>query len=462
MYKVIMFLLAASMAMPVMGCSVFRLDKPPRIFTGLTSHMLCSSAFVSGLDPDRVYTEGVKLVPGVGLLEWALRYEVDVAHRQVTASLLGTFESRAVYRDGFGCLVMHGPESVDVPWQNTATRGVSVTSPPEFAGTEVVEPASAKLRAALDRAFEEPTQPPQRRTKAVVVVHNGHVVAERYASDYGIDIPVPGWSLTKSVTNALVGILIREGRLSLDQPAPVAAWQGPDDPRRTITIDHLLRMTSGLDLDETGSGFDPVSQMLFMERDMAGFAERAGLAAPPGSRWDYSSGNTIILSRIIRDAVGGHATDVLEFTRRTLFEPLGMGNVTLEFDATGTPVGSSYMFATARDWARFGLLYLDDGMAHGERILPEGWVRYSSSPTLESGYGAGFCTNLGVSKEAERRVLAGMPRDSFFASGALGQRLVIVPSKRLVIVRLGMTPGARFDEDDLGPLVADIVAAVGE
>jgi CubicO group peptidase (beta-lactamase class C family) len=137
--------------------------------------------------------------------------------------------------------------------------------------------------------------------------------------------------------------------------------------------------------------------------------------------------------------------------------------VTLEFDATGTPVGSTYMYATARDWARFGMLYLTDGVVNGERILPEGWVGYSSSPTLDSGYGAGFCTNLGTGTEARERVLAGMPHDSFFASGALGQRVVIVPSKRLVIVRLGMTQvWPRFDVDDLGPMVADVIAAVGK
>ncbi len=460
MRKAILFLLAASATVPAGGCSVSRPDNALRAATGLTSHTLCSAAFVSGLDPDRVYAESVRLMPGIGLLEWALRYEVDTAHREASASLLGAFESRAVYRDGLGCLVVRDPEPADAACPGKVSAEGRL--PASFTGPAAAEPANTKLRAALDRAFEEPGPQPQRRTKAIVVVHDGHVVAERYASNYGIDTPVLGWSMTKSVINALVGILVRQGRLSHDQPAPVRAWQGTGDPRRAITIDHLLRMTSGLDLNETGSGFDPVSQMLFVERDMAGFAERAGLAAPPGSRWSYSSGNTLILSRIIRDAVGGDASDVLAFARRNLFEPLGMGTVTLEFDATGTPVGSTYMFATARDWARFGLLYQNDGMANGERILPEGWVRYSSTPTLESGYGAGFCTNRGTSREAQRRILAGMPPDSFFASGVLGQRLVIVPSKRLVIVRFGLTQGARFDEDDLAPLVADVIASLGE
>jgi CubicO group peptidase (beta-lactamase class C family) len=199
------------------------------------------------------------------------------------------------------------------------------------------------------------------------------------------------WSMNKSVVNALVGILVRQGRLAVGAPAPVPAWCDPSDPRHAITVEQLMRMTSGLALDETNSGFDPASRMLFTEPDMAGFAQSAALAAPPGTRYHYSSPSTLILSRVIRDAVGGRAEDVRRFAERELFAPLGMRGVTLEFDATGTQVGSTYMYATARDWARFGLLYANDGIADGRRILPEGWVAYSASPTLGSrnGYAAG-------------------------------------------------------------------------
>ena len=229
------------------------------------------------------------------------------------------------------------------------------------------------------------------------MLHDGRVVAERYAPGYGIDTPLLGWSMTKSVINALVGILVRQGRLSVAGPAPVPAWRDPSDPRHAITVEQLMRMTSGLALDETNTGFDPSSRMLSTEPDMAGFAESASLQAPPGTRYHYSSPSTLILSRIVRDAVGGRAEDVRRFAARELFAPLGMRGVTLEFDAAGTPVGSSYMYATARDWARFGLLYANDGVAGGRRILPEGWVGYSASPTPGSrdGYGAGFFTNRG-------------------------------------------------------------------
>ncbi len=187
------------------------------------------------------------------------------------------------------------------------------------------------------------------------------------------------------------------------------------------------------------SALAPVNRMKYIERDMAGFAESSALETAPGSAWNYHDGNYFILSRLIRDAAGGRAADVLRFARRELFEPLGMRNVTLEFDATGTPEGSAQMLAPARDWARFGLLYLNDGVVGGKRILPEGWVSYSASLTPNGwvGIGAGFWTNRGDSKGSQFRTSLGMPRDAFYASGTFGQYVIIVPSERLVVVRLG-------------------------
>ena len=314
-------------------------------------------------------------------------------------------------------------------------------------------------------AFAEPDRPPYRWTTAVVVVHDGHVIAERYAPGYGIDTPLLGYSATKSVTSALVGILVRQGRLAVEQPAPVAAWSDANDPRRGITVDQLLRMTSGLALDETQSPFNPVARMLYLERDMAGFAESAGLEAKPGSTWNYTSGNTLVLSRIIRDAAGGHAADVLRFAHRELFDPLGMRNVTLEIDATGTPVGSTYMLAPARAWARLGMLYLNDGVVGGRQILPEGWVRYSSTPTLETGYGAGFWTNRVTGNIPWSSVpwsIPGAPRDAFFARGLLGQYVVVIPSERLVVARFGVSHGPGADIEGVGHLIADVIGALSD
>jgi len=208
--------------------------------------------------------------------------------------------------------------------------------------------------------------------------------------------------------------------------------------------------------------FDPSAQMVFNERDMAAFAARAPLRARPGTAWNYTNGNTLLLSRLIRDQTGGSAASVLDFAHRELFDKLGMRGVILEFDATSTPIGSSHMLAPARAWARFGQLYLDDGVVGGSRILPAGWVDYSATLTPGSetyGYGAGFWTDRGSSDGARIRAGFGLPPDAFMARGAFGQYVVIVPSARLVVVRMGMAFTPRDDMETVGRLVADVIAA---
>jgi CubicO group peptidase (beta-lactamase class C family) len=437
------------------------LSRGIRVGTGLVSQTLCSGVFVSGVDPDQLYAEAIQPIPGQTRLAKRLHYEIDRKGRQVIATWAGAFESRAVYRDGLGCTLIRGTAPEVQALSRASGGGTESASPSQFSRPIEIEPPAPKLEAALDRAFAEPNQPPIRRVKAIVILHDGKIVAERYAPGYGVDTPVPGYSLAKSVTSALIGILVRQGKLSVDQPAPVTAWGDRSDPRHAITIDQLLRMTSGLALEESDTGFDPVSQMLFLEPDMAGFAERARLKAAPGSQWEYTSGNTLILSRIIRDAVGGRAEDVVELAERELFGPLGIRTATIEFDSTGTPVGSIYVFASARDWARFGTLYLNDGMVDGRRILPEGWVKYSASPSLDTDYGAGFWTNRGTHEDAADRMRAGMPADAFYGSGNLGQRVVIAPSAGLVFVRLGLTHSAGFDMRGLLRLISDTTSAIG-
>jgi len=469
----VLLLVVAGLAI---AAAVFRPGKAVRVATGLVSHTLCSETFVAGLDPDQTFAETVRTMPGVRRLVPWLHYRVDRTAREVSTTLGGRFEMRAVYHDGVGCIVaLPAPAGPAPPLPSPASAGTPAAAPapagaadapeagPDIAGPAVVDPASEPLRAALDRVFAEPPGEPVRGTKAVVVVHDGRVVAERYAPGYGLDTPMLSWSMNKSVVNALTGVLVRQGRLAVGAPAPVPAWRDPSDPRHAITVEQLMRMTSGLALDETNTGFDPASRMLFLEPDMAGFAQTAALAAPPGTRYHYSSPSTLILSRIIRDAVGGRAEDVRRFAERELFAPLGMRGVTLEFDATGTQVGSTYMYATARDWARFGLLYANDGVADGRRILPEAWVDYSASPTPGSrdGYAAGFFTNRGESEFARLRVRGGMPADSFFASGTQGQRIVVAPARRLVVVRLGRSQDwETFDIRGLIRLVADVDRAL--
>jgi CubicO group peptidase (beta-lactamase class C family) len=440
---------------------VMHVGRGIRVGTGLVSQTLCSGVFVSGLEPDQLYADAIRPIPGQTRLAKRLGYEVDRKRRQVIATWAGAFESRSVYRDGFGCTLVRAAEPDFTTFNRKAGGDAEPGNLTKSSKPIEVEPRNPRLEVALDSAFAEPSQPPIRRVKAIVILHDGKIVAERYAPGYGPDTPVQGYSLAKSVTSALIGILVRQGKLSVSQPAPVAAWSDPSDARHAITIDQLLRMTSGLAIEESDTGFDPVSRMLFLERDMAGFAVQARLKAAPGTKWEYTSGDTLILSRIIRDAVGGRAQDVVEFAQRELFEPLGITTATIEFDSTGTPVGSIYVFASARDWARFGTLYLNDGVIEGKRILPEGWVNYSASPTLDTDYGAGFWTNRGGHADAADRIDAGMPSDAFYGSGNLGQRLVIAPSAGLVIARFGFTHAPGFDMRGLLRLISATTSAFG-
>jgi hypothetical protein len=463
MHKKISFVLAcAAVGSLLSGCGNFAPSRATETATGLVSHQLCSAVFVSGLDPQGFYREAIE--PMLSPAGFLFGYKVDRERAEVTATVAGLSRSLAVFRPPLGCVLVHGspPPPVDI---GAGTSTASLLPP--IAKHEIVQTADPSLASALDRAFEEPSTAPHRWTKAVVVVHDGQVLAERYAPDYGVDTPVAGWSATKSVTNALIGILVLQGRLKVTEPAPVAAWAGSGDPRHAITVDNLLRQTSGLDIGQslTSSAlsmFDPSAQMLFVEPDMAAFAERAPLNAVPGEKWNYTDANTLLLSRIVRDQAGGDAASVHAFMHRELFDKLGMEHVTMELDGAGTAIGSSHMLASARDWARLGMLYVNDGVVGGVRVLPQGWVDYSATETrgTEFGYGAGFWTNRGNGEWPQRRVRNGMPADSFMAMGNFGQYVVIIPSHHLVIARFGNSHTPMGDIQTVIRLVADVVAAL--
>jgi CubicO group peptidase (beta-lactamase class C family) len=461
--KKLIYVLAATTALGALALTAARAHDVPKVATGFVANVVCTETFVSGLQPDRIFDDTTAAMPGVSLITWAMDYKVDRARKDVTVTLFGLGKSHAVYRgEGLGCYLDHGGAVADISLPDTKAPSLQ----PEIAGASIVAPQSAPLATALDRAFAEPDNPPVRRTRAIVVVKDGRVVAERYADGVDIDTPLLGFSATKSVISALAGIMVRKGSLSLDQPVPVAAWQSPGDPRRAITLDHLLRHTAGLALGSSlqaslASALEPVNRMKFMESDMAAYAESIPLETTPGTAWNYHDGNTVILAHLIRNAAGGRASDLMRFARQELFAPLGMRNVTIEFDASGNAEASSQLLASARDWARFGQLYLNDGVAGGKRILPEGWVKYSAAPTPKAwvGQGAGFWTNLGDSFGATYRIEHGWPRDAFFAKGTIGQYVIIIPSERLVIVRLGRSPNWPPDVDGVFQLVNDVVAA---
>ncbi len=451
---VVVILIAAAFA----RAAHIRADRAIRVATNYVAHIVCLNTFVSGFDPQAAFAETLDR-DGIRKLRYLLSYRLDRGAGTVEVSTLGLFRSRMTFHEGFGCVEQQGAKLPYLLKSDIIALKTPKTPPvlPEIAGPAVVEPSDPALKAALDRAFEDPAAPPYRRTRAVVVVRDGKVIAERYAPGIGVDTQLLGFSLTKSVTNALIGVMTQQGLTSPSMPAPIPEWRGADDPRREIEVEHLMRMTTGLDLDETNSGFDPASRM-YLEDDQAAYAVKAKMIAPLGQRWAYSSPTTQVLARVVRDATGGPEKS-LAFAWRELFNPLGMRDVTMEFDASGTLQGSTWMLASARDWAKFGLLYLHDGFIGGKRILHEEWVDFILAATLDTDYAAGFWTNRSEHPAAKARVRLGMPLDSYFASGDLGQRIVIIPSQNMVVVRLGNSVDPTGDISGITRLVKDVIAA---
>ena len=310
--------------------------------------------------------------------------------------------------------------------------------------------------AAFERSIDELFAPRGRGgfadTRALLVVRHGRIVYERYAEGFGPESRFQSWSMAKSVTNALVARLVARGRLLRAEPAPVEAWQSGDDPRREITLEQLLQMRSGLG---NGDGFGSgdiinafVSQLLFGEGSTApgAYAANVPLEHPIGRHWEYSTGGSIILARICADAIGGGPEGMRDFLRDELFLPIGMRSAQPEFAKSGEFIGGAFVHATARDWARFGYLYLRDGVWDGQRLLPEGWVDFSrtASPAENNSvHGAHFWVNHTPHGE-QWPLLPGAPESTFAADGAYFQMVAIVPTKDLVAVRLGETQSTPY------------------
>jgi len=315
----------------------------------------------------------------------------------------------------------------DVPWPTGRW--------PEAEPEEGVD--RRRLGAAADELLQHPPSESHGETLALLAVHRGRLVLERYAPGRGPEDTFPSWSMAKSILHAAVGRLLERGRLSLHEPAALPAWSAPGDPRGAITLEHLLRMVDGLDFaeDYVDARRSDVIEMLFGEGrdDVAGYAAARPAAHPPGSVWSYSSGTSNLVAAVAGRAVGGGREGMARFLREEIFAPLGMRSAEPRFDAAGTFIGSSFVFASARDFARFGLLYLRDGTWEGKRWLPAGWVDHARTPTPASRgeYGAHWWLALDGS-------------GTFHASGYRGQYIAVVPRRDLVLVRLGLsTPEQR-------------------
>lgn len=293
-------------------------------------------------------------------------------------------------------------------------------------------------------------------TRALYVLRDGKPIYERYGDGFGPDSKLISWSMAKSITAVLTGFLIADGQLSLDGPAPVAAWQRSGDPRAAIALRDLLHMTSGIEHVEVG---DPVWKgdtvdMLFGPgaQDMAGFAEAKPAVARPGELFNYSSATSVILADILADTLTPSPSPearreaVRDFIQGRLIEPLGMTSLTPEFDAKGTMIGGSIMHATARDYAKFGEFLRNHGVVDGQRLLPESWMRFMLSPSpTDAGYGGHIWLNRQRPRGADIALWPDRgPNDLFACIGHQGQYIIVSPSQRVTIVRLGITSDDQF------------------
>lgn len=425
---------------------------------GHKARVLCSGVFVSKRTPAAVLAD--LHVDDLSVLQY-VHASIDTVAHTVTARALG-IERRAVYREGLGCALaldnLTPPQLLGSDRDPEVATGFSESGGLTPTERSVAGHPRAQLDAAVARAFDEPDPRYPRRTRAVVVMQGGRIIAERYAAGIGPGTALAGWSMSKSVMNALVGVLVREGRLAVDAPAPIPEWHQPGDPRAGITLDQLLRMSSGLRFGENqDSPRSDVMRMLFGVGDIAGFVTSRDTAFAPGTHWEYANAGSNIISVAIRNVLHDRST-YLAFPKRALFDPLGMSSAVLETDAAGTFIGSSYMYATARDWARFGMLYLRDGIWNGARILPPGWVDYTRTPAPADEakrYGAHFWLEIPLEYGGSNPRL---PVPTLHAAGHEGQFVTIVPSRDLVIVRLGRT---RYPHAwDQAAFVRDVLASV--
>ena len=433
------------------------------VAAGLKAGHMCSAVFVAGRSPDAVLTEEF------GNLDPRLRFVpdpiLDRESRSVAVPLLfGSMTRRATYRAGAGCTVLPPGSSLQ---DGASLPKLKIPEPPGDASVipwpdgDLLpdEPLPAevdakRLSTVVETAFTGEREQPY-KTISVVVVYQGRIIAERYAPGFGPHTQYRSWSSAKSITSALLGILVGQGRIEVAAPAPIPEWRGPDDPRGQITIAQLLQMSSGLESEGAWT-----VEAYWGGIDTGAAVAQTPLEATPGTRWKYSNYDTLLLVRSMREVIGDDA-EYLTFPHRALLHKIGMRDTVPELDPYGNFILSSQVYTTARDLARFGLLYLEDGVWNGARILPEGWVAFTVKPAPATrqlpqdhraylGYGAQFWLYGRHPR---------LPPDAYSTSGARGQHASIVPSRDLVVARMGLDPLVESGWDQPA-FVADVLSTI--
>ena len=418
--KTILRICTGTLAAALIGGCLYLNTLMP-IITGYAAKNLASAVFVSGRDAADV--EALDL--HFSFIKFTSN-KVDPEKKTVTSRFLWS-KSVAAYREGYGVTLLRGKKADAL---QAEVYPIPLPEPiPErlLPGDEALAARLEPIAEALvDRKAYNGTP------FAFVVLHEGKIVAERYREGMGADTRLLSWSMAKSFTNALVGIMAKDGMLDIYAPMAIPEWQA--DERKAITLNDMMQMQSGLHWNENYGNRSDVNLMLHREQDMGLYAQSQPLEYEPGTHWYYSSGSTNVVMRYLRGLFPSDEA-FLSYIQERLFAPLGIWNACFEPDMSGTPVGSSYLYVTARDYARFGQLFLDDGLVGDERILPKGWVDYTRTPAScsEGRYGAFFWLNRSLT-------LPDIPADTFSCNGHDGQQIYIIPSKDLVVVILGYSP----------------------
>lgn len=450
--------IAAAIAL-LLGGGLFSLAIAPpellRVGAAYSAKMVCSNVFLAGRDAQAVLNDDVQ-APGSPLLK-VMRARVDQEQQTVHAGFFGFIgQGVAVYRPGTGCAVVPDGDVARAAQYRFSAAALPATDPKQPWPQGMQAQTVATVQSLIEQdALAGPGM------RAIAVIYRGQLVAQRYGKGFDAASRLLGWSMTKTVSAALVGLQVADGKLGMPQRG---FWRANGDARAAIALSDLMAMSSGLQYNEGYGAVSDVTRMLYLEPDMAAYTASLPPVAAPGKVWNYSSGTTLLLSRLWQQAASGEPLNTqtarnsaptpawlatLALPQQRLFAPLGMLSAIMEADARGNLVGSSYLYATAQDWARFGQFLLQDGVWQDKRLLPEGFVATMQKVAPASGgqYGQGQLWRWGPEGNTPEGqnpdAPFDLPADTYWMEGHDGQSIAIVPSQQLVVVRLGLTPHDR-------------------
>lgn len=427
--KIIGFILLLT----VVGVTWFVWPRLP-IITAFAAKGMCSSVFLANKNQERVEAEDLSFFP-ISLAKSVINYD----EKSVTSTVFGLAKRTAVYREGLGAVIV-----LNTPEDKLKQAGIQLPQP-GYAQDTIPWPKGdvlsetlpegvnyARLNELIDTCFDQPGSAPLKKTLSIAVVYNNKLIAEKYLGDYDFHTMFHGWSMTKSITGAWAGILADQGKLNPNAPAGFPEWQ--NDDRKNISVKNIIQMSSGLDWFENYFTISDATIMLMQSDNMLASVLDNKLAYPPGTHWNYSSGDANLLSGIIRNRMNDDNAYHKNLYTKLLY-PAGMLHTRVETDATGLFVASSYSYGTTRDWARFGMLFLNNGVMAGDTILSKKWVDFMKTPAEASN--GNYAGTFWLREANPLNALNDVPNDVFFADGFLGQRVYIIPSKKLVVVRMG-------------------------